>query len=65
MTEKQFVKHVAKGDEEAQYVEKPDLSAPHPEFIISKSQFFTEDKIKEIKRMLKYDFKGYEFLSSR
>ncbi len=59
MTEKQFVKHVAKGDEEAQYVEKPDLSAPHPEFIIAKSQFFTEDKIKEIKRMLKYDFKGY------
>jgi hypothetical protein len=59
MTEKQFVKHVAKGDEELEYVEKPDLSAPHPEFIIAKSQFFTEDKIKEIKWMLKYDFKGY------
>jgi hypothetical protein len=58
MSEKQFTKHVANGEEDSEYVEKPELHAPHPDFIITKSQCFTEANMLEYKRLLKWDFKG-------
>jgi len=58
MSEKQFTKHVASGQEENEFVEKPEMLSPHQDFIISKSQAFTESTMLEFRRLLKWDFKG-------